>query len=67
MAILIEEHYFFRRRLWGRRVPIIPDGYDLQIYDKPRLLPIGYAAIGAGACGVAGFVVGSALQQFRPN
>jgi len=58
LAILIEEHYIFRRRLWGRREPIIPDGYDLQVYDKPRLLPVGYAAIGAGACGVAGFVVG---------
>ena len=62
VVVLIQEHYFFRRSLFGRP-PLITGGYDLSVYDKPKQLPYGFAALFAFACCVAGFVVG--MDQVR--
>jgi purine-cytosine permease-like protein len=54
IAILLEEHYIFRR-IGGKL-----GGYDLTAYDDPRRLPVGIAGILAGCCGAAGAVIGMA-------
>ncbi|KAJ3773825.1 permease for cytosine/purines, uracil, thiamine, allantoin-domain-containing protein [Lentinula raphanica] len=54
MVITLEEHFIFRKSsgLLG--------GYNLDDWDSPSKLPLGVAGILAGACGVAGAVVGMA-------
>lgn len=58
IVITLEEHFIFRRpgRLLG--------GYDFEVYDSPRRLPLGIAGIIAGCCGVAGAVVGMAQVYY---
>lgn len=50
--ILIEEHFIFRGGKWSN--------YDLDAYNSPDLLPVGYAAGGAIAVGIVGAVLGMA-------
>ncbi|KAJ3993220.1 purine-cytosine permease [Lentinula boryana] len=55
MIITLEEHFIFRRKSG------ILGGYNLDDWDSPsKRLPVGFAGILAGACGVAGAVVGMA-------
>ncbi|KIP11708.1 hypothetical protein PHLGIDRAFT_99130 [Phlebiopsis gigantea 11061_1 CR5-6] len=52
IVIVAEEHFIFRR-------PHGPlGGYNLDDWDAPSRLPVGFAGILAGCCGVAGAVVG---------
>jgi len=53
VVIVAEEHFMFRRG--GMRL-----GYDLEIYDQPRKLPMGIAGILAGCFGIVGAVLGMA-------
>jgi purine-cytosine permease-like protein len=54
VAILLEEHYLFRRA----GGPL--GGYDFTAYDDARRLPVGIAGVLACCFGVAGAVVGMA-------
>jgi NCS1 nucleoside transporter family len=54
VVVLAEEHFIFRRP--GGKL----GGYNLEVYDSFRRLPVGLAAAVASACGVAGAVVGMA-------
>jgi purine-cytosine permease-like protein len=54
VAILLEEHYIFRRP--GGTL----GGYDFTAYDDARRLPVGIAGILAICFGIAGAVVGMA-------
>ncbi len=51
-VILSTEHYVFRRGWYGY------DGYDLDAWNNPHLMPIGFAGGLAFAAGIAGCVVG---------
>ncbi|KAF8513337.1 permease for cytosine/purines, uracil, thiamine, allantoin-domain-containing protein [Hysterangium stoloniferum] len=54
VVIVFEEHIIFRR-------PNGPlGGYDVRVYDSPKLLPVGLAAIFASCCGIAGAIVAMA-------
>ena len=53
IVVVAEEHYIFRS--W-----IIEDGYDLDIYDDIRELPVGIAGITACVAGAGMAVVGMA-------
>ncbi|KAJ3018875.1 hypothetical protein HKX48_002581 [Thoreauomyces humboldtii] len=52
LAIVIEEHFIFRRR--GSAL----GGYDFAVYNDFSRLPLGIAAIGAMCFGVVGIVLG---------
>ncbi|RPD65014.1 cytosine-purine permease [Lentinus tigrinus ALCF2SS1-6] len=52
IVVVAEEHFIFRRR----GGPL--GGYNLDDWDIPRRLPIGFAGVLAGCFGVAGAVVG---------
>ena len=52
VVVVAEEHFLFRRK--GG----VLGGYDLTAYDDIWRLPVGYAGVLAGCCGVAGAVVG---------
>ncbi|KAH9942946.1 purine-cytosine permease [Amylocystis lapponica] len=52
IVIVAEEHFIFRR--WNGPL----GGYNLDDYDTPSKLPMGFAGVIAGCCGVAGAVVG---------
>nr|XP_031864356.1 uncharacterized protein CI109_000269 [Kwoniella shandongensis]KAA5531428.1 hypothetical protein CI109_000269 [Kwoniella shandongensis] len=56
IVVVAEEHFIFRRY-------IIPGGYDLEIYDSIRSLPIGAAGIFSCLCG-AGLAVVSMAQTW---
>lgn len=51
-VILCVEHYLYRGGLHGY------EGYDLEAWDDPSRLPVGWAGGLAFACGIAGCVVG---------
>ena len=51
-VIIASEHYFFRGGLHGY------DGYDLDAWNDPSRMPIGFAGGFAFAAGIAGCVVG---------
>ncbi|KAF8513340.1 permease for cytosine/purines, uracil, thiamine, allantoin-domain-containing protein [Hysterangium stoloniferum] len=54
VVIVFEEHIIFRR-------PNGPlGGYDLRVYDSPKLLPVGLAAVFASCCGIGGAVISMA-------
>ncbi|KAF2453465.1 purine-cytosine permease FCY2 [Lineolata rhizophorae] len=50
LVVVAEEHLFFRACRWSR--------YDFDAWDKPALLPFGWAAIGAFAFGFLGAALG---------
>ncbi|KIW68970.1 hypothetical protein PV04_04878 [Phialophora macrospora] len=50
LVIVAEEHLVFRARRWSN--------YDLDAWDKPALLPFGWAAIGAFGFGFMGAALG---------
>lgn len=50
LVVVAEEHIFFRAHRWSR--------YDFDAYDKPNLLPFGWAAIGTFAFGFLGAALG---------
>jgi len=50
LVVIGEEHIFFRGNRWSR--------YDFDAWDKPELLPFGWAAIGAFAFGFLGAAMG---------
>ncbi|OBZ68501.1 Coatomer subunit beta [Grifola frondosa] len=52
IVIVAEEHYIFRRK--GG----VLGGYNLNDWDSPSRLPLGFAGVLAGCFGVAGAVVG---------
>ena len=54
-SIALTEHFFFKRGAGG---------YQPAIYDKPRLLPPGIAAVAAFCVGVVGVVMGMSQQWF---
>lgn len=54
IVVVAEEHFIFRRK--GG----VLGGYDLDAYDDFNKLPLGFAGVFAGCCGVAGAVVGMA-------
>lgn len=49
-TIVFSEHFFFRGRSLAN--------YDLDAWDTPSRLPIGFAGLGAFLCGAAGWIVG---------
>ncbi|KAI2627370.1 putative nucleoside transporter [Hypomontagnella submonticulosa] len=53
---LITEHYVFRRGAF--------DNYNLEVWDKPAMLPIGYAAGPAFILGVVGAILGMATTWY---
>ncbi|KAI2618145.1 putative nucleoside transporter [Hypoxylon sp. NC1633] len=53
---LVAEHYVFRRGSF--------DSYNLEAWDKPELLPVGYAGGLAFACGIVGSVLGMATTWY---
>jgi purine-cytosine permease-like protein len=55
IAVVGEEHVFFRRR-WSR--------YNLDAWDKPALLPFGWAAIGAFGFGFLGAALGMKVSWY---
>lgn len=48
-AIGISEHFFYKKGYAN---------YDVAIYDEPKMLPVGFAALLAFSFGIAGVVVG---------
>ncbi|KAI0931476.1 hypothetical protein AcW1_001130 [Taiwanofungus camphoratus] len=52
IVIVAEEHFIFRRK----GGPL--GGYNLDDWDSPRKLPVGFAGVVSGCFGVAGAVVG---------
>ncbi|KII93075.1 hypothetical protein PLICRDRAFT_101790 [Plicaturopsis crispa FD-325 SS-3] len=67
IVIVAEEHFIFRRSAGGyeedvkvRRRAGRMGGYNLDDWDSPTKLPMGFAGIIAGCFGVAGAVVGMA-------
>ncbi len=50
LVVVAEEHIIFRARRWSK--------YDLNAWDKPALLPFGWAAIGAFGFGFLGAALG---------
>ena len=48
-GIALTDHFVYKR---GTR------GYHPELYDKPKSLPPGLAAVGAFCCGIAGMVTG---------
>jgi len=54
IVIVLEEHVIFRRK--GG----VLGGYDLSVYDSPKRLPVGAAAVCSGLCGAAGAVIAMA-------
>ncbi|KIJ33890.1 hypothetical protein M422DRAFT_264021 [Sphaerobolus stellatus SS14] len=58
IVIVTEEHYIFRRK--GGML----GGYDFRVYDSPKELPLGLAAIIASCISVAGIVIGMAQVWF---
>ncbi|GAA6000547.1 uncharacterized protein JCM10292_000478 [Rhodotorula paludigena] len=55
-AVLLLEHFIFRRGSFSN--------YDLDAYNTYKKLPVGLAAFGGCACGVAGAVVGMAQKWY---
>ncbi|KAK4704395.1 hypothetical protein P7C70_g1811, partial [Phenoliferia sp. Uapishka_3] len=55
-VILCWEHFYFRRGKWSN--------YNLDAYNTPSLLPVGYAAAGACAFGIMGAVLGMAQTWY---
>ncbi|KAI1416106.1 putative nucleoside transporter [Hypoxylon sp. FL1857] len=53
---LVTEHYLFRRGSF--------DNYDLEAWDKPDKLPVGYAGGLALICGLVGAVLGMATTWY---
>ena len=56
LVVVAEEHIIFRARRWSR--------YDLDAWDKPALLPFGWAAIGAFLFGFAGAALGMKVAWY---
>ncbi|PPJ50026.1 hypothetical protein CBER1_06793 [Cercospora berteroae] len=54
-GISLTEHFVFKRGFGG---------YDPEFYDRPEMLPPGFAAVAAFACGVAGMVTGMSQTWF---
>jgi purine-cytosine permease-like protein len=50
LVVVAEEHIIFRGHRWSR--------YDLDAWDKPALLPFGWAAIGTFCFGFLGAAMG---------
>lgn len=49
-AILFIEHYYFRKGNLAN--------YDLDAWNTPARMPVGYAGLAAFLCGAAGWIVG---------
>ena len=56
LVVVAEEHVFFRAHRWSR--------YDFDAWDKPELLPFGWAAIGAFAFGFLGAAMGMKVSWY---
>lgn len=55
-VILFTEHYYFRKGNLAN--------YDLDVWDNPSKMPVGYAGLTAFLCGAAGWVVGMAQTYY---
>lgn len=51
-VILFTEHYLFRKGWRGYQ------NYNLEAWNTPSLMPVGWAGGFAFACGIAGFILG---------
>src|ERR1700712_350645 len=56
LVIVAEEHLIFRAGRWSN--------YDFDAWDKPALLPFGWAAIGAFAFGFLGAALGMKVAWY---
>jgi purine-cytosine permease-like protein len=59
LVVVVEEHIFFRGTRGNRWA-----GYDWDAWNKPELLPFGWAAIGAFCFGFAGAILGMKVAWF---
>lgn len=59
LVVVAEEHIFFRGRRGNRW-----EGYDWDAWNRPELLPFGWAAIGTFLFGFAGAVLGMKVGWF---
>lgn len=56
IVVVAEEHVIFRRCRWSL--------YDLDAWDKPKMLPFGWGAIGAFAFGFLGAALGMKVPWY---
>lgn len=59
LVVVAEEHIFFRGRRGNRW-----EGYDWDAWNRPELLPFGWAAIGTFLFGFVGAVLGMKVGWF---